>query len=92
MNDGTPEARFTVLMAELETRFPTPPSEAVRSDVAPEQRYLAAIDALVAALTSWVDVMDKLSQDPDDPAVVFRNTYHGKRLEQSRAALAKVKP
>ena len=42
---------------------------------------------LTRALKSWVDVMDHLSQDPDDPAVVIRNQYHGKRLAMSRAAL-----
>lgn len=50
MNLGTAEARFDALMDELEKRFPTPPSEAFRSDVLPESRYLAAIDMLLAGM------------------------------------------
>lgn len=43
---GTPTARWHWLLHELETRFPDP--QPYESTTTPEQRYLAAIDGLLA--------------------------------------------
>lgn len=47
---------------------------------------------LYAELKSWVDYFDQLDREsePGDPLIEARRRYHAKRLERSRAALAKA--
>lgn len=61
--------------------FASPPG--VRVGVTPETKAKVR-----AALASWVKVMDDMDSDPDDPATAIRQQYHGKRIAQTREALA----
>lgn len=49
-------------------------------------------DLLRITLKSWVDVMDQMALEPDDPAAEIREQYHGKRLLESKRALAITDP
>ena len=57
-------------------------------------KALAASKEMYAALTSWVEYMERLDDgsDSDDPLAEARRLYHGKRMAASRAALAKANP
>lgn len=55
-----------------------------------DANLIAAAPDLLAALKSWVDYMDSLDFDPSDPLSEARKLYHGKRMEASRAAIAKA--
>lgn len=74
-----------------EEEFPHCPVCAWREKEAKQTALLSAFDMMQAALESWVGVMDKMSQDPDDPVTQIREQYHGKRLAQSREAIEAAK-
>jgi hypothetical protein len=55
---------------------------------------MAAAPELLAACESWAQLFDELDRDaePGDRVAEIRREYHGKRLEATRAAIAKAKP
>jgi len=62
-------------------------------DMARRIAELEAVNAeLVASCESWVRYMDSLDADSgNDPLAEARRHYHGKRMEQTRAAIATAK-
>lgn len=53
-----------------------------------QQQY----DGLLAACKAWLAYMDRLDaeSEPGDPLAEARRFYHGKRVEMTRAAVAKA--
>jgi hypothetical protein len=55
-------------------------------------QLVAAAPDLLSACKAWVDYFDDLNRhaDPFDALTRIRNRFHEKRVEQSRAAIAKA--
>lgn len=69
------------------------PGDTLRTEA--ENAFLmAAAPELRAALKAWLRYFDELDaiSDPNDPLVIQRKKFHGRRLAQTRAALEKAEP
>ncbi len=55
-------------------------------------KKISAVPELLAACQAWVEYWDTLTahDEPGDPLAKMRNRYHRRRVEQTRAALAKA--
>lgn len=58
----------------------------------PDARLIAAAPDLLAACKAWEDYFDRLDaeSDPTDAMVIVRRQFHAKRLDATRAAIAKA--